>query len=248
MPSSTFTLTSLGAALTLHVEGTAPPEVEISYDGCAPPLELLGHLRALGFVGLVPQPPPSTAIDWTRPDHDGAVTGFTLRPYAAMSRGRLDVARDLRTRALDATRYLLERMAAASAPAPAGPPSSTPDDDTSHPAPGDIAAMSQPGPSSPAPLSPPGTLGDAGRQLIEVTVAAEHAAAARPVLAAIGELVGEAPTSWTTTAVYRGQRMETRHLGTGLVVEIAAADRADLLSALGAVPVHSVRELSAAAE
>jgi hypothetical protein len=249
VPSETFTLTALGVTTTLHADLTGAPEVEVGYDGCSPPLELFGHLRVLGFVGLVPQPPPSAAIDWSRPDPAGVATGFSVRPYAATSRGRLDVDRDDRGRAIDATRFVLQRLATPATSRGAEDPSIPAPDDTRRA--GRAAAIGDApvhppldaGPLPPPP-APPVVVPPDRRLLIEVTVAVEHTAATRPVLAAVGDLVGEAPAVWTTTAVYRGQAMETRHHGTGFVVEIAPADRDALLATVGAIPVHALRELS----
>jgi hypothetical protein len=63
--------------------GMRDSELEIRYDGTAPPLALLEDLRTIGWVPPVPSPPPATAIDWSCPDpRTGA--RYTLRPYAAV--------------------------------------------------------------------------------------------------------------------------------------------------------------------
>jgi hypothetical protein len=63
--------------------GMRDTELEIRYDGTAPPLALLEDLRTIGWVPPVPSPPPATAIDWSSPDpRTGA--RYTLRSYAAV--------------------------------------------------------------------------------------------------------------------------------------------------------------------
>jgi hypothetical protein len=63
--------------------GMRDTELEIRYDGTAPPLALLEDLRTIGWVPPVPSPPPATAIDWSCPDpRTGA--RYTLRSYAAV--------------------------------------------------------------------------------------------------------------------------------------------------------------------
>jgi hypothetical protein len=56
--------------------------LEISYDGAAPPLAPFEELRSCGWTGLVPTPPPASAIDWERPD-PSAGTPYSIRPHRA---------------------------------------------------------------------------------------------------------------------------------------------------------------------
>jgi hypothetical protein len=60
-------------------------ELEIVYDGTAPPAALFDDLRAIGWVPPVPTPPPATAIDWSRPDpRTGA--RYSVRSFEAAGR------------------------------------------------------------------------------------------------------------------------------------------------------------------
>jgi hypothetical protein len=77
----------LDARLHPGIGANAKAELEIEYDGLEPPVELFAELDAAGWTRPVPVPPPSSAIDWSRPDAD---TGkrYSVRPYRATVRAQ----------------------------------------------------------------------------------------------------------------------------------------------------------------
>lgn len=60
-------------------------ELEVVYDGTAPPRGLFADLVEIGWSPAVASPPPRSAIDWSAPDLERG-TGYTIRPYRATSR------------------------------------------------------------------------------------------------------------------------------------------------------------------
>jgi hypothetical protein len=65
--------------------GLRDSELEIHYEGTAPPTALFRDLEVIGWVPPVPSPPPASAIDWSRPD---PATGmrYTIQSYPASGR------------------------------------------------------------------------------------------------------------------------------------------------------------------
>ena len=60
-------------------------ELEVVYDGTAPPFELFSALARGGWNQPVVSPPPRSAIDWGTPDPVNG-TRYTISPYRAVSR------------------------------------------------------------------------------------------------------------------------------------------------------------------
>jgi hypothetical protein len=63
-------------------------ELEITYDGTTPPLDLFDALAQVGWTRPIAAPPPRSAIDWSHADPSRG-TRFTVRPYPATSHATL---------------------------------------------------------------------------------------------------------------------------------------------------------------
>jgi hypothetical protein len=84
--------------------------VEVEHDGAAPPLALFAELRAAGWSGLVPTPPPAAAIDWSCPDA-AAGTRYTVRSHRAVVLATIEGPPDVRAAALAAAHAAAARHA-----------------------------------------------------------------------------------------------------------------------------------------
>src|SRR5690606_37918199 len=60
-------------------------ELEVSYDGTAPPRDQFAAVVAIGWTPAVASPPPRSAIDWSEPDAERG-SRYTIRSYRATSR------------------------------------------------------------------------------------------------------------------------------------------------------------------
>ena len=91
-----------------HTGGTRTV-LEIEHDGSAPPEALLAELRAAGWAGAVPVPPPATAVDWSTPD---PVTGnrYSVRPHRAVVHATLEGPAEQRATAVAAAHAAAARL------------------------------------------------------------------------------------------------------------------------------------------
>lgn len=99
-----------GAALRERRAGGQRTVVELEHDGASPPLALFAELRAAGWTGLVPTPPPADAIDWSRPDAT-AGTRYTVRPHRAVVLATIEGPSAQRAAALAAAHAAVARLA-----------------------------------------------------------------------------------------------------------------------------------------
>jgi hypothetical protein len=205
----TYVLRDLQATATIHTGAARPTVLEVAYQGTEPPLELFSALEMVGVTGLVPQPPPSNAIDWGA----GGSTP-TIRPYPAVA----SVVLADSGRVLDAARLIVERLATTEEPAVAATSSNlTALPLRARPEPGAEASPSASLPPPPltasttssAPLPPPAVVSE-GRG-VTVVVDVEAAADIRTLLGRHGQVLDEEPTTWTAKVAYRGQTSETHH-------------------------------------
>jgi hypothetical protein len=190
-------------------------ELEIVYDGTAPPAALFEDLRAVGWVPPVPAPPPATAIDWTRPDpRTGA--RYSVRSFEAVGRavpGPGAQGRDAVERLV--ARHLAEPSPVATPPAPiaSAPAPALPRALVSSPIPprateaaaASASATPPPAAASPAPLAPPASAAPREREVqVGATVAEERAPAVRDELTGRGLAVRSTRMSLTAPGGYRG--------------------------------------------
>jgi hypothetical protein len=257
VPSDSFPIA--GATVNLLLGHATVPEVEVLYAGTQPPMALFGHLGALGFNGLVPTPPPADAIDWQTPD-PASGRAFSVRPFAGRAVGRLDVHAAERERALDATRYVLGRLAGSEAPALASVatvngaangnghrPSSTAGD--AAPVGGTTASARQDGADA-FTLTTPGVpavgvataAAPTSSSLVQLEVVLDELSAdrARLALSGLAEVTDERVITWTTEQTYRGSTTTTRHRAARLLVELAAGDVDTMRAALAPYRPRSI--------
>lgn len=98
---------TLEAEMSLvHGRPGGPPELVIRYDGTAPPTDLFAALEELGCGHAVVEPPPRSAIDWSRPDPRRG-TRYTIEPYAATT--RLELPASAPAQLLDRVAPIAER-------------------------------------------------------------------------------------------------------------------------------------------
>ncbi len=266
VPTSRFALPAFQSIVTLETGPARPPTVAVDYEGTEPPLELFSCLTLLGFDGLVPQPPPSGAIAWGG-QGGGPASTPTILPFRATARAVLGAGTEEVGRALDATTFVLGRLA------PDGEASgrsvsedAEPDTITrraasalagtrgrltalaERPAP---AATPTPTPTSgepvrldpsPAdPLAPPET-----EDAWDVRVVADIGLVedTRDLLERHGRIVAEERTSWITEGVYRGQPTETRHRAVRMDVVVEPGTADELLEVLSGMRLRSVEARS----
>jgi hypothetical protein len=206
VPPDTYVLQEFQATATIHTGPARPTVLELAYQGTEPPLALFTTLQMVGVDGLVPQPPPSSAIDWGA----GGSTP-TIRPFPAVARVALDGPDRHRERVLDAVRLVVERLSRTETaalpppPSPAGAPSPG-----APPPPAPSAASHRPPPPV-APLVDPSGPRAPGRRLVVVVADEEVAPDIRRLVGRHGELLDETSTTWTSQIAYRGQKSETHH-------------------------------------
>jgi hypothetical protein len=257
VPSDSFPIS--GATVNLVIGHSTVPEVEVLYAGTQPPMALFGHLGALGFVGLVPTPPPAEAIDWQTPD-PASGRAFSVRPFAGRAVGRLEAHAAERDRALDATRYVLGRLAGAEAPTLSSvatasgtangnghrPPSTG---GTAAPLAGLAATARQDGADA-FTLTTPGVpaagiaTGPAptSSSLVQLEVVLDELSAdrARLALSGLATVADERVITWTTEQTYRGSTTTTRHRAARLLVEVAPDDVDTMRAALAPYRPRSI--------
>jgi hypothetical protein len=214
-----------GATVNLVTNHTATPEIEVLYAGTSPPTALFSHLGALGVTGLVPTPPPATAIDWETPD-PASGRAFSVRPFAGRAHGRLEVGGAEREVALVATRYLLVRLARASSPVDGH------DAGSSRPSQEPVAAGSVSArrdgleaftrePATPTVVASPSS---PAVVVLEVLLDEAAAPRARHALGGLARVTDEQLVTWTTEQTYRGASMTATHRACRLLVEAAPGD------------------------
>jgi hypothetical protein len=235
VPSEPFVIGN--ATVNLVTTPTAAPEVEVLYSGTQPPMALFGHLGAMGFVGLVPVPPPADAIDWQTPDPTSG-RAFSVRPFPGRALGRLDATTTQRDRALDATRYLLGRLAGSDAPPPHLATDVAPNGDGNgdgHPtatsdgaaAVGAVVSARQDGADAfTLPPAAPTAAPPASSSVVVLEVVLDELVAdrARLALGGLARVNDERVITWTTEQTYRGSTTVTNHRAARLLVEVAAGD------------------------
>ncbi len=216
MPSEIVTVEHLNIEVTFTLGPARPAEIAVVYDGTKAPVELFSHLAAVGFPGLVPQPPPPEAIDWSHstgsPDEAPQV-----RPYRAASSTQYSGPIDQHNRAVDAAHLIVERLVAAGTHVEAPPPKPL---------------------RGPTPPSGP-------RVDVEIVADAGHAARLRTALEGYGVIVEDGPTVWTAKIRYRGVASETQHRAVRFVVATSPEGERSLMRALSTQPVRSVTTLEA---
>jgi hypothetical protein len=261
VPSESFPVGS--AIVNLATGHSATPEVEVLYPGTQPPMALFGHLTALAFAGLVPTPPPASAIDWQTPDPAGG-RAFSVRPFDGRALGRLEAPQPDRERAIVATRYLLARLAGTQARTPAA--HVAPNGDANGSANGNgsadgIGSANGIGRLMAADVASSGawarrdgadafTLGtpapsvapDAPSQTVVLEVVLDELSAdrARRALEGLARVTDERLTSWTTEQTYRGSRTTTSHRAIRLLVEAGTGDVDAVLAALAPYRPRSI--------
>ncbi|MGE3620439.1 MAG: hypothetical protein AB7L84_08250 [Acidimicrobiia bacterium] len=203
-----------------------PPVLEVDYDGSAPPEPLLADLRALGWEDVRPEPPPSSAIDWSRPDPTRG-TRHSVRPFPARIHGTLGPGVDVgaiaaRTAAVLARHGLHDAPTAAAPSPPIGPGT-----------PATVPAAA--GRSRREADQPPGP------RLVDVVVDAALAAVTRAQLAGVAEVVEAVEETWTTSVSFRGQQAELHHPVQRLRLAVPHAAYGELLGVLARHPVRAVR-------
>ncbi len=209
------------AKVTASVRGRAV--VQVSYDGTAPPQDLLGALAADGWRNATPAPPPASAIDWARPDLD-AGRSYSVLPWPATTSATFEGTppeRDaavVRARALLSAAGVLDGVPPAPAPArPAAPPA----------------------PRS-APVVRRGTA-PAGDTRVEVVVDEDDLVRARARLRRFGSVVAETPDAVFTEVTYRGNRSEVMTAVVRLEADVDGSRWDELLAEL---TVHRVLEIT----
>jgi hypothetical protein len=192
--------------------GMRDTELEIRYDGTAPPLALLEDLRTIGWVPPVPSPPPATAIDWSCPDpRTGA--RYTLRSYAAVGHAVPGPeAQDLAVLERVVARHRgTEPTGHAEAAEPAGAPTAAP----------------APGPERATPRSE--------REVqIGATVDEARASEIRDALTRRGWAVRSTRMSLTTPGGYRGNTARAQEIAVRLQLRAPISQIDEVVAILGA--------------
>jgi len=226
MATDTTALPAISAKLRPTFALQPVSELELCYDGATPPVGLLEELRALGWEGATPCPPPATAIDWSRPDPVRG-TRHTIRSFPATTTALLHGTEPHRLAVVAATRSLLAgygvvpvldgRSRPAAEPAPAA------------------AAPTGPG-SAPAHVAPPA----APTRRVELVLASHHADEAIRRLADVGSVLDDQPDLWTTSITYRGNTQHTTHPARRVTVALRV-EGVDVRAALAGLTVWSIR-------
>jgi hypothetical protein len=197
-------------------------ELEIVYDGTAPPTAFFDDLRAIGWQPPVLAPPPAAAIDWSRPDPRTG-TRYTLRPYEAIGRavggvGAQEIA-------------VVERVIARHLTPTEAPPAPQPS------TPAAPVAVSRPAPVV-APLTPlaPRETEPATRERevqVGATVDEESAPAVRDALAQRGLAVRSTRMSLASPGGYRGATTDGQQSAVRLQMRVPISQIDEVVSILG---------------
>jgi hypothetical protein len=194
--------------------GLRDSELEIEYDGIAPPTPLFDDLRTIGWVPPVPTPPPATAIDWSRPD---PVTGarYSLRSYPAAGRAVPGPdAQDLAT---------LERVVARHRPPEADVPS----------APAPAAGVTPATAPGAPPTEPDAALSREREVQIGATVEEARATDVRDALTRRGLVVRSTRMSLTAPGGYRGSTSGTQEIAVRIQLRAPISQIDEVVAILG---------------
>ncbi|HEY6533015.1 MAG TPA: hypothetical protein VIY72_11960 [Acidimicrobiales bacterium] len=229
VPIETFELSALSSTVRLIIGPSRPPAVEVDYQGTEPPVGLFSHLAVVGFGGLVPQPPPAAAIQWT--SADGApLAAPVILPFRASTQGTLEGRPEDRGRAVDAARFILEQLSRTGV--------------TGH-----VAAHSTSRPAT-APVGGPDrtaqTPGSASGGQFELEIVADRGAAedVRFLLGSHARVTQELPTTWTSTIRYRGSESEEHHRAVRFRVAVTPGNAEALVAGLARQGVRSVTRVA----
>lgn len=200
---------------------SAVSEIELRYDGAAPPHDLLADLTALGWEGATPCPPPASAIDWSQPDVARG-TRHTIRPFEAVTTACLRGTDRHRAVGVEQARLVLQRHGLL----PDGPPEAP-----------------RSGGRSNRPDRRPAAGAEPGVARFEVVVPPSNAAEVRVRVHALGVVELEESDVWTSTTTYRGRKALEDHTARRLVVAVPEDRRDDLLVALSALRPWAMKRL-----
>lgn len=190
--------------------------VQMSYDGTLPPTEVLAELTRRGWSDAHPSPPPSSAIDWSRPDEDRGLR-YSLLPFQAVTTATFAGSAEESRSAADWARSILERSGFPSEPA---------------------STSEAPQPAATDEVNP--TIAS-DSVCFEIVVADAYAPGVRARLGQHGEIVDERPDTVVTEVVFRGNRSESAESVVRFVVEVAPEAEYDFVGALSShriVEVH----------
>ncbi|WP_436793171.1 hypothetical protein [Actinospongicola halichondriae] len=198
------------ARLTTAHNGVAT--IHLSYDGTLPPTEVLEELRRCGWRDALPGSPPSTAIDWSRPDEHRGLR-YSLRPFQAVTTAFFDGTVEERSAAVEWAQSVLDRC-------------------------GFVSEESAPASSAPSPA--PSAAPVLGAATFEVVVAEATAPGVRAHLDRAGTVVDERADILVTEVTFRGNRSEMVDPVTRFVVEVPAGSEEDFVAALALLRVLEV--------